>query len=342
MTRRGDERTIAFTAAAIYASAMFVGVIEDLIPGGPSFSLVPGFIAMAVVPLTLIFGPRLPRAALAPLGPFGAAVIGYAVATTHGYADSAVLYMWPVLWSAHFYGRAGTLFIIGWVGLVHGIAVMAMPAAQGNADRWVDVMVSVVVVGGVVRVLSARSDRLVERLEAEARVDPLTGLLNRRGFHERMNVELPRAIREESSIGLVALDIDHFKRVNDAHGHEVGDRVLSWLGATIREQVRGIDVAARLGGEEFVVVIPGADALGARDVAERIRLSVTAAPGRARFGITDTQAITISAGVAARVGPIDSHELLMAADEALYDAKRGGRNRTLVSGEPAAVATAGG
>ena len=164
MSERGDERAIALSAGAIYASAMFVGLIEDAIPGGPEFSLVPGFIAMVVAPLVLLFGPRLPRAALAPLGPVGAAVIAYAIATTHGYADSAVLYMWPVLWMAHFYGNRGTVFIVLWTGLVHGIAVLSMPGEQGNPDRWIDVMVSVVVVAGVVRGLSARSDRLVERL----------------------------------------------------------------------------------------------------------------------------------------------------------------------------------
>src|SRR6185503_14705046 len=133
-----------------------------------------------------------------------------------------------------------TIFIVVWTGIVHGIAVLSMPVAQGNPDRWIDVMVSVVVVAGVVRALSARSDRLVERLVSEARVDSLTGLLNRRGFLERMDVELSRAVREQSPLAAVAIDIDHFKRVNDDHGHELGDRVLTWLGALIREQVRAV------------------------------------------------------------------------------------------------------
>jgi diguanylate cyclase (GGDEF)-like protein len=329
MTERDDVRTIALSAGAIYASAMFVGLIEDAIPGGPEFSLVPGFIAMVVAPLVLLFGPRLPRAALAPLGPIGAAVIAYAIATTHGYADSAVLYMWPVLWMAHFYGARGTVFIVLWTGLVHGIAVWSMPGIQGNPDRWIDVMVSVIVVGGVVRGLSAHSDRLVGRLVSEARVDPLTGLLNRRGFQERMDVELSRALREQSSLAAVAIDIDHFKRVNDEHGHELGDRVLTWLGALISGQVRGVDIAARLGGEEFVLVVPGADAEEATTLAERIRDVVGSAHDRARFGISDELAITVSAGVAAMIAPVDSNELLACADEALYAAKRAGRDRTV-------------
>jgi diguanylate cyclase (GGDEF)-like protein len=331
MMQRDDVRAIAFSAAAIYASAMFVGLIEDAIPGGPEFSLLPGFIAMVVAPLVFFIGRRLPRAALAPLGPFGAAVIAYAMATTHGYADSAVLYMWPVLWMAHFYGRRGTIFILLWTGLVHGIAVAYMPAGQGNIDRWIDVMVSITVVGGVVRALSAHSDRLVERLRSEARVDPLTGLLNRRGFQERMEVELSRALRERSWLGAVAIDLDHFKRINDEHGHELGDRVLSWLGETIRGQVRAVDVAARLGGEEFAIVLPGADADETLVLAERIRALIADARERCRFGIPADLQITVSAGVAAAVAPVDSNELMAAADEALYAAKRAGRDCTLLA-----------
>jgi diguanylate cyclase (GGDEF)-like protein len=277
----------------------------------------------------LLFGSKLSAAALAPLGPFGAAVIAYAIATTHGYADSAVLYMWPVLWMAHFYGNRGTVFIVLWTGLVHGLAVLSMPGEQGNPDRWIDVMVSVVVVAGVVRGLSARSDRLVERLVSEARIDPLTGMLNRRGFQERMDVELSRALREQSPLAAVAIDIDHFKRVNDDHGHELGDRVLTWLGALIREQVRAVDVAARLGGEEFVLVLPGADAGEAATLADRIRALVGEPHDRARFGISGDLEITVSAGVAAMIAPVDSNELVAAADEALYAAKRSGRDRTV-------------
>jgi len=179
---------------------------------------------------------------------------------TADWTDGAVMYMWPVLWMSHFYGRRGTVFIAAWVGVVHGLALAAMPAAMGNADRWVDVTVSVAVVGAVVRALSERSDRLVARLVAEARADTLTGLLNRRGFEERLAAEVARATRERTSLALVSLDLDHFKRVNDEQGHEAGDRALAMVGAVIADHVRGADLAARWGGEEFVVVLPGADA----------------------------------------------------------------------------------
>ena len=89
-----------------------------------------------------------------------------------------------------------------------------------------------------------------------------------------MDAEVSRAARDGAPLGAVAFDLDHFKRVNDEHGHEIGDRVLSWFGALLTEQARGVDVAARVGGEEFVVLLPGADADAARTFAERVRLAV--------------------------------------------------------------------
>ena len=128
-------------------------------------------------------------------------------------------------------------------------------------------------------------------------------------------------MREQHGLAAIAIDIDHFKLVNDDHGHEVGDRVLAWLGATIREHVRGVDVAARLGGEEFSVVMPGAGLDSAFAAAERIRAAVAAGGG--------PTAITVSAGVAAQAPAVDEQGLLAAADAALYAAKRAGRDRTL-------------
>ncbi len=335
LTPSDERQTMALSAATIYAGAALVGVIETLIPGGPEFSVLPGLACVVLTPLTLVFGPRLPRSVLALQGPLGAALIAYALSTTRGHADAAVLYMWPVLWMAYFYRRAGTVFIVLWVGLVHGLALMALPAGVGNADRWIDVVVSVLVVGGVVQFLSARNERLVADLVSEARVDALTGLLNRRGFNERIDIEVARARRDGYLLAVVELDLDHFKRVNDAHGHEVGDRVLRWLGAVLTRQLRAGDVAARLGGEEFALVLPRADEHAARMVAERVRESVQApgsSSGRAEHGVSETLPLTISAGVAVSAGGMHGQDLLEAADSAMYAAKRRGRNQTVVAG----------
>jgi diguanylate cyclase (GGDEF)-like protein len=346
MSPRGedDRRVIALSAAAIYVGAACIGLLEGALPGGEPFSLVPAATALVLSALIVAFSTHLPRAALAALGPLGAALIGYAVSTTHGYTDAAVLYMWPAVWMAFFFGTWGTVAIVAWIGGVHGAALLALPPELSNIDRWIDVVAAVLVVAGVVRALAARNDRLVARLADEARVDPLTGLLNRRGLEERLDAEVSRAGRDAVPLGAATFDLDHFKRVNDEHGHEIGDRVLAWFGALLAEQARGVDVPARVGGEEFVVLLPGADAAAARAFAERVRLAVRERGGDgARMGVSESLRLTVSAGVAAEDAPVDAQALLAAADQALYMAKRGGRNRTVIgprAAQPASPAAA--
>ena len=331
---------MALSAAAIYIGAAFVSLFESALPGGEEFSILPGVAALALSTVTLVVGPRLPRTLLGLLGPLGAALIGYALATTPGYTDAAVLYMWPALWMAFFFGTRGTVSIVVWIGIVHGAVLLSLPAETRNLDRWIDVVAAVLVVSLVVRALAARNDRLLARLTAEARIDPLTGLLNRRGLDERTGVEVSRAARDDSPLGVAVLDLDNFKYVNDEHGHEIGDRVLAWVGSVLAEQARGVDVAARVGGEEFLVLLPRADGPAAYAFAERVRLAVETTgeqSGRGRYGVPGTLALSISAGVSAGVAPIDISGLIESADHAMYAAKRTGRNRTVQSEHDNAV-----
>ena len=248
---------MAFTAAAMYAGATFVVLIEGVIPGGPALALVPGFAGLGFATLLVALGPRLPMPVLVALGPIGAALIAFAIATTPtAQGDGVLLYIWPVLWVSYFFGRTASILIVAWVGAVQGAALIY---SGGVLDRWIDLIVSVGVVSAVVHALSERNKRLVTRLAAEARIDKLTGVLNRRGFEEHAAVELERAGREGYSLGAATFDIDYFKRVNDEWGHEVGDRVLVRLGAVLRAQTRGADVVGRMGGEEFVILLPGTD-----------------------------------------------------------------------------------
>jgi diguanylate cyclase (GGDEF)-like protein len=148
-----------------------------------------------------------------------------------------------------------------------------------------------------------------------------------------MDVEVARSLRDGSSLAVVVLDIDHFKRVNDEHGHEIGDRVLTWLGALLATEARGADVAARTGGEEFVAMLVGAGTAEAYAFAERVRLAVAScdsARDRARHGVPEGLELTVSAGVAA-ANALDGHALTELADQALYAAKRDGRNRTALA-----------
>ncbi len=326
---RENKRLIAYTAAAMYGGGVVINGIESLIPGGPAVSLTPGAAALGAVVLLLTVGPRLPRWGLAPLGPVGALLIAYSQVTTPGPGDGAVLYMWPVLWTAFFFGRRGAVAIVACIGVAHGLAVLSLPADSRFLARWIEVMFSVSIVAAVVQVLVANNDKLLARLVGEARTDKLTGLLNRHGFEEPAAIELAHARREHRSIAAITIDIDYFKRVNDEWGHETGDRVLARLGAVLTAHCREIDVVARVGGEEFVVLLPSSDSADAQEYMQRVRraLAVRDLPG--------LPAVRVSAGIAATVAPANVEELLERADSALYAAKRGGRDRVVVAEQEA-------
>jgi diguanylate cyclase (GGDEF)-like protein len=321
---RSNRRIMAYTAAAIYWIAAIDGAIGGLLPDDPAFAVLPVIVVFVMFVLLMAFGPRFPRWALALLGPLGVVLIAYALITTPGPTDAAVLYALPVFWTTFFFGRRGALAILACVAVAHAVALLAMPAVDSYPGRWLDVMVSGCGVALVVRVLEHRNEILVARLAGEARTDPLTGLLNRRGFDEHAVREFAHVGRDGLPIALATLDIDHFKRVNDEWGHVAGDRVLANLARILASESRGIDVAARLGGEEFAVLMPGSDVTGAEAFVERVRLRLAAEPS------PGLPAVRISAGVVATSEPLDVQVMLERVDRALYAAKRGGRDQTVV------------
>jgi two-component system, cell cycle response regulator len=166
------------------------------------------------------------------------------------------------------------------------------------------------------------------RLEQLAHTDPLTQLLNRRALTERITAEMERALRYDSTLALLMIDLDHFKRVNDTYGHLVGDDVLRDVAALLSDTIRGSDIVARYGGEEFLMLLPETDDAGAEQFAERIRAAIDDHP----FGEEadhPTLRLTASIGVAmfpaARIESVE--DLFARADAALYRAKADGRNR---------------
>jgi diguanylate cyclase (GGDEF)-like protein len=163
---------------------------------------------------------------------------------------------------------------------------------------------------------------------ASAERDPLTGLGNRRHLQRRFAELLPAGLASERELAVAQIDIDHFKTINDTHGHALGDRVLVQLAQLLRDNSRAGDVLVRHGGEEFVVVLPGMSLQRASEVCERLRARVAEHPwGREAPGL----AVTISIGLCA-APPSDAATLMLRADEALYRAKRAGRNRLVVGG----------
>jgi diguanylate cyclase (GGDEF)-like protein len=156
--------------------------------------------------------------------------------------------------------------------------------------------------------------------------DPVTGLRNRRYVTEFLSLEVLRAVRYRTPLAVLLLDLDHFKRVNDTHGHRVGDAVLQVVADTLRATLRATDLAGRYGGEEFLVVLPQTDLAGAHVLAERVRAAIEETT--IDVGAEAPVAVTVSVGVAAldeRARTVE--QLVERADSALYAAKDAGRNR---------------
>ena len=165
---------------------------------------------------------------------------------------------------------------------------------------------------------------MVDNLNVKASTDPLTGALNRYGFHELASVELQRALRYHRNLAMVIADVDHFKKINDSHGHATGDRVLIELTRLIRENMRGADIFARWGGEEFIIMTPETSAEAAAQLAEKLRLLFET------FRTEGLPVFSVSFGVAGFVKGDDLETLFAKADQALYRAKEAGRNRVEV------------
>ena len=179
-------------------------------------------------------------------------------------------------------------------------------------------------------VLHARLRLHVQRLAQEREIrhradhDDLTGLANRRRFMEVLALEIERAHRYQRSLALLIFDLDHFKSINDRHGHDAGDRVLQAVGEVLQERLRQVDLSGRLGGEEFGVVLPETGLEGARCVADKLRRDIAAISVDSRTGPVT---LTASFGLSVLTAEEDLDRLRKRADEALYASKTEGRNR---------------
>jgi diguanylate cyclase (GGDEF)-like protein len=184
----------------------------------------------------------------------------------------------------------------------------------------------------VVALDNARLHRIVER---QALIDGLTGLANRRQCEESLADELSRVERFGGSLAIVVADLDWFKDVNDRYGHPAGDALLREFASLLQENLRDVDLAGRWGGEEFLLILPGTDLTGGAQVAERIRAALAS-----RMALVDRTPIPVTAsfGVAAVPPARTASEFFAAADTALYEAKRAGKNRVETTVEPVASA----
>jgi two-component system chemotaxis response regulator CheY len=229
----------------------------------------------------------------------------------------------------------------GWPGYTYVILLTAKSGRDDvveglnlGADDYVtkpfrhDELLARMGVGERILRLEARLSESLAREEALATRDSLTGLTNRRALSEFARVELSRAARARTSVGLILMDLDHFKRINDRFGHAAGDKALRQVAEVLQRNRRDYDCTGRWGGEEFLVVLPGTTLSQAETVAERIRESIQAA--RLDLGGPEAVQLSVSLGVACAPPaspPAELDDLLRQADAALYRAKQEGRNR---------------
>ena len=172
-------------------------------------------------------------------------------------------------------------------------------------------------------VVALENARLHGMVEQQALADALTGLANRRAVSDALHAEAARAQRLETPLSVALADLDGFKEVNDVYGHAVGDEVLKVFADVLRQTLRESDVAGRWGGEEFLLLLPGADEEGAAQLADRIRIALADREVASVRGLR----VTASFGVAEYAGQLNTEQLVAAADEALYRAKRAGKDR---------------
>jgi len=318
---------------ALFVAGGLLALVSLLLPVDQQLQSTGIWVIGATAVLTglglVVSAKRLPAAdqGLSAFLAFGTLLITLAVTFNRSAASPyALVYVWVGFEGFFFLTRRAAYGHLAWVGLNYAVALLLTPShGLAEAGRWVLLMGTVGVIGTLADVLRSRSEELIAELSEAARTDTLTGLLNRRGFEARMELELQRARRSGAAVSLLVGDLDHFKLVNDRFGHHRGDEALRQFGRLIVAIKRGIDGAARIGGEEFALVLPDTDEHGAYLLAERLRRRIRDMP--TDHGVP----LSVSFGVATcpRHGS-SADELLRHADQALYLAKRLGRDRSVI------------
>lgn len=232
-----------------------------------------------------------------------------------------VLWMYPVLLANFLLATRRTAVLISAVAI--GVLAASNAELASTLDRAMFV-VTAFVVSLFAYIFSQRTDAQREELETLATQDPLTGAINRRGMDKELQSAVETRARDRSSYGLAVLDLDHFKDVNDLHGHEAGDAVLVQLAELVRESTRRGDRFYRFGGEEFALLLPGVGAETLGRICEALRDQVHAEIG------CHGKPITVSIGATLLQSGESAAEWLQRADSAMYRAKREGRDRVVV------------
>jgi diguanylate cyclase (GGDEF)-like protein/putative nucleotidyltransferase with HDIG domain len=322
---------MARAGALFLLSGAVIVPVAILAPHGPDMreallGVVGGAAALLAL-LLLAAGDRVPRWAFHPLTVAGSvlatlAIYGWGGDMTYG----PLPYLWIAFFAFYFFSLPAALIHLGVVAGAFAIELAARDLSFTPVAGWLATVGTLLLAGLAVAAIRDRLTALIEGLTNAVRRDPLTELLNRRGFEEVFDVELERARRTESPLSLVVADLDHFKELNDEQGHGAGDDALREVGRAIETAKRTFDSGARVGGEEFALLAPNSDEHGAYMLAERIRGDIERAFARAP--------VKLRASFGIATFPLhgqSAEALLRAADQALYAAKRLGRNRSVIS-----------
>jgi diguanylate cyclase (GGDEF)-like protein len=242
---------------------------------------------------------------------------------------SSILYLLPVSYFAWYFSSGignsvALLSVFAWLLLNR----LKGPQYSGTSVPYWNGFISLALYLILVSILGeVKAIYLRER--ENSRVDFLTGMINQRGFHEVLRGERERASRLETPTSLAYIDLDNFKLVNDRFGHQTGDSVLAFVGRTLRDSIRNIDLAGRLGGDEFCVLLPNTDAAGARVIIEKLKEALSDVMK------TSDWYVTFSIGAVTFLRPAKSaDEMIRAADRVMYSAKTQGKNRIVYAVEP--------
>jgi diguanylate cyclase (GGDEF)-like protein/putative nucleotidyltransferase with HDIG domain len=327
-----DQRELMARALAyLFAAGSLLTLVLFAILPHPEASA-PGVLGVVCLTFAIAAGIEL-GAELIPDGAYpwllatGSGLIG-AVVYFRGSPTMAhgLFYLWVTCYSFYFFNRAVALAELAFAAGTYAVALHAVSHPPAHVpELWLVTLGTMLVAGVMIAALRHRMDDMVHGLANAARTDVLTGLLNRRGFEEAFELELERARRGGHALSVLVGDLDNFKHINDRFGHHAGDLALVRTSDILERRKRRIDTVARLGGEEFALIVPDADDHAAYMLAERLRTAL-----RDAFA-SEQVPITISFGVANFPTHGDTNAALLGvADDALYAAKELGRDRTVI------------
>ena len=321
---RGQE--MARSTAILFGAASLITAIGLELPharqvdgaGLAVVAAIAGAIALALV----CWRERIPAGAYPYVALSGTILVSLGLffnGERHGgpVGSDEMFYLWVTLWAAYYFTRRVLALQVAFILAAYAVTLALIHPGDAGMSRFISLGGLVIGAAIVVRMLSERSERLMADLREAALTDPLTRLANRRALELAFGREAAREARTRRPFALLVLDLDHFKQLNDLQGHKAGDRALVEVADVLRDHARGVDVAARIGGDEFAVLLSDTDSAGMRDVMRRLDRALGehahAAdwPGAASFGsaVSDIDGTSMDA-------------LMRHADMRLYLAKR--------------------